>query len=105
MGQAPTVDDLLAQARAEFAGRLPAKVDELERLWSGLAWQDLRVASHKLRGSAATYGFAALGGAAAAIEDLLLAAACRPDEATCDRVRARLDEARVEASRAAREGR
>jgi HPt (histidine-containing phosphotransfer) domain-containing protein len=102
MGQGPSVDELLAIARAEFAGRLPAKVAELEQLSAREAWQDLRVASHKLRGSAATYGFARLGATAATVEEVLIAAACQPDAVARDRVRGALIEARAEASRAAR---
>jgi HPt (histidine-containing phosphotransfer) domain-containing protein len=105
MGQAPTVDDLLAIARAEFAGRLPGKVAELDRLASIEAWQDLRVASHKLRGSAATYGFPALGALAATIEELLIAAGCQPDAGARERVGGAVAEARAEARRVASEGR
>jgi HPt (histidine-containing phosphotransfer) domain-containing protein len=100
MAHAPSVDELMARARAEFAGRLPAKVEELERLSSSGAWQDLRRASHKLRGSAATYGFVALGSLAAAIEDLLLAASCMPDDAARERLGGALADARAEARRA-----
>jgi HPt (histidine-containing phosphotransfer) domain-containing protein len=101
MGQGPSVDDVLAIARAEFASRLPGKVDELARLHSSRAWKELRVAAHKLRGSAATYGFAALGTLAAEIEEILLASACAPDPPACERIRVTLGGAGLEAGRAA----
>jgi HPt (histidine-containing phosphotransfer) domain-containing protein len=94
------LDAIVAQARAEFAGRLGGKVDDLDRLFSSGAWAELRVASHKLRGSAATYGFVALGALAGQVEDLLIEVSCSPDAAARDRVRATLVEARAEARRA-----
>jgi hypothetical protein len=104
MGPGPTIDDLLAEARADFAARLPGKVDELLRLSSIGEWEGVRVGSHKLRGSAATYGFAALGALATTVEELLLGSACRPDVAARDRVCGLLKEARAEALRAASAG-
>jgi HPt (histidine-containing phosphotransfer) domain-containing protein len=100
----PSIDALLALARAEFAQRLPAKTAEIERLVSGSAWEEARRAAHKLRGSAATYGFPALSAAAAAIEDALLAAGGPPDAAVRVRVADVLRGACVEAERACREG-
>ncbi len=94
------LDAIVAQARAEYTGRLGGKIDDLDRLFSSGAWTDLRVASHKLRGSAATYGFVELGALAGKVEDLLLEVSCNPDAAARDRVRALLAEARVEAQRA-----
>ncbi len=64
------VDALLAAARAEYASRLPSKLAALEELAARGAWDEARRAAHKLRGSAATYGFAAIGDAAAALEKL-----------------------------------
>jgi HPt (histidine-containing phosphotransfer) domain-containing protein len=105
MAQGPGIDELLARARSEFALRLPAKVDELESLASRPAWPELRVAAHKLRGSAATYGFPALSSVAAGIEDLLLGVGCAPTPSDVERILAVLLEARAQAARAAREGR
>jgi HPt (histidine-containing phosphotransfer) domain-containing protein len=101
----PAVEDLLAVARADFASRLPARITELEGLASRGVWDDARRAAHRLRGSSATYGFPVLGGLAAAIEDALLAAGGPPGEDVRGRVAAWLDEARVEAQRAAGAGR
>ena len=94
------LDEVLAEARHEFAGRLGGKMADLDRLFASEAWADLRVASHKLRGSAATYGFVELGALAGKVEDLLLAAPGAPDAAARDRVRAMLAEARAEVRRA-----
>jgi HPt (histidine-containing phosphotransfer) domain-containing protein len=73
------IQELLAAARAEFAVSLPAKASEVASLIARGSWQDARRAAHKLRGSASTYGFAALGVACAAIEDALLASSNAPD--------------------------
>lgn len=97
----PAIDDLLAAARADFASRLPARVAELEGLAARGAWDEARRAAHRLRGSSATYGFPALGGVAAAIEEALLAAGGAPDEAVRGRLAAWIGEARAEAERAA----
>ena len=68
------VDALLAAARAEYASRLPSKLAAIEELAARGAWDEARRAAHKLRGSAATYGFAAIGDAAAALEKLAVEA-------------------------------
>jgi HPt (histidine-containing phosphotransfer) domain-containing protein len=76
----PEIDALLVAARVDFAGRLPAKVAEIEVLVTREDWQGARLAAHKLRGSAATYGFAVVGTTTAALEEeLLLAAVSAPD--------------------------
>jgi HPt (histidine-containing phosphotransfer) domain-containing protein len=100
----PSVEALLAVARAEFAHRLPAKTAEIEKLVAEGTWDEARRASHKLRGSAATYGFPALSVAAGAIEDILLAAGGQPDDGARERVMDILRGACVEAERASRAG-
>ena len=70
----PALLALLAEAKAHFAAGLPAKVAELEELLARQAWEGLRRAAHKLRGSSGTYGFADVSAAAADIEEALLAA-------------------------------
>jgi HPt (histidine-containing phosphotransfer) domain-containing protein len=97
----PSVRDMLAVARAEFAGRLLAKVDELDALVAREAWDEVRRAAHKLRGSAATYGFPELGAAAATAEDVLIEAAGSPGGAARARLADALRTARTEAERAA----
>jgi HPt (histidine-containing phosphotransfer) domain-containing protein len=64
------VEALLAEARAAYASRLPSKIAAIEALAARGAWDEAQRAAHKLHGSAATYGFAAVGEAAAAIEKL-----------------------------------
>jgi HPt (histidine-containing phosphotransfer) domain-containing protein len=97
----PAIDDLLAAARADFASRLPARVAEIDDLAARATWDEARRAVHRLRGSSATYGFAAVGALAARIEDALLEARCAPDGEACARIAGWLGEARVEAERAA----
>jgi HPt (histidine-containing phosphotransfer) domain-containing protein len=84
----PSIDTLLAAARSQFAASLPEKAAHVGSLLARGSWDEARRSAHKLRGSAATYGFAALGSAAASIEDLLLEAKAEPDT----EVRARLAE-------------
>lgn len=102
----PSVEALLAVAREDFARRLPAKTDEIGRLVSAGAWEEARRAAHKLRGSAATYGFPALSVAAAAIEETLLAclaSGAPPGTAVVERVRELVQGAAAAAESAARE--
>ncbi len=69
------VDALLAAARAEYASRLPSKLAAIADLVARGAWDEARRAAHRLRGSAATYGLAAIGEAAAGLEQLTADAA------------------------------
>jgi HPt (histidine-containing phosphotransfer) domain-containing protein len=62
---------LVAAAQAEYASRLPDKLAALRGFIGQRAWREARRAAHKLRGSAGVYGFAAVGDAAGALEDLL----------------------------------
>jgi HPt (histidine-containing phosphotransfer) domain-containing protein len=100
-GGPSSIDALLAAAHSQFAASLPAKVAAIEECVARGAWEDVRRAAHKLRGSAATYGFAALGVSAAAIEDAVLEVGDPPDERRA-RIAGHLVEARAEAERAAR---
>lgn len=83
----PSIEAALAAVQAQFASALPAKAAHLEGLLARGEWDEARRAAHRLRGSAGTYGFSALGAAAGEIEELLLAAPAGPDEET----RAKLD--------------
>jgi HPt (histidine-containing phosphotransfer) domain-containing protein len=96
-----SIDALLAAAQSQFAAGLPARVSAVEECVARGAWEDARRAAHKLRGSAATYGFAALAAAAAAIEDVLLDVDPTDDQRAL--LAGHLVEARAEAERAARE--
>jgi HPt (histidine-containing phosphotransfer) domain-containing protein len=100
----PTVEQMLAEARAQFAASLPAKAAALEDHLTRGAWEEARRAAHKLRGSAGTYGFAVLGAAAAEVEEALVAAGSQPDGAAAARIGDKAREARVEAERIAKEG-
>jgi HPt (histidine-containing phosphotransfer) domain-containing protein len=100
-GGPSSIDALLAAAHSQFAASLPAKVAAIEEHVARGAWEDARRAAHKLRGSAATYGFAALGASAGAIEDALLAVG-DPSGDVRALVAGHLVEAGAEAERAAR---
>ncbi len=95
-------ETLLAAARADFASRLGDKVRELQDLFDRGAWAEARRAAHKLRGSAATYGFAKIGAAAAAMEDILIAAQPSPDDDARNRFASALATARAGAESAER---
>lgn len=100
----PTVEQMLAEARTQFAASLPAKAAALEEHLARGAWEEARRAAHKLRGSAGTYGFATLGATAAEVEEALIASGPQPDAAAAARIGDKAREARVEAERIAREG-
>jgi HPt (histidine-containing phosphotransfer) domain-containing protein len=93
------LEKLLAAARADFASRLADKVSELRDLASRGAWSEARRAAHKLRGSAATYGFAKIGAAAATMEDILIDASTSPNDDAKARFATALAEARIESER------
>jgi HPt (histidine-containing phosphotransfer) domain-containing protein len=101
----PAIEELLAAARRQFAVSLPSKAADVEALVARGAWAEARRAAHKLRGSAGTYGFAEVGAAAGAIEDTLLEGKDAPDAGARDRIALRLQEAHLEAERAARDAR
>jgi HPt (histidine-containing phosphotransfer) domain-containing protein len=98
------IDALRAAARADFAARLPLRIEEIERLAAEGQWVEARREIHKLRGSAATYGFEEIGAAAVFLEELLLAADGPPDPGTRARFDQALRSAHAQADQAAREG-
>lgn len=100
----PTVEQMLAEARAQFAASLPGKAAALEEHLARGAWEEARRAAHKLRGSAGSYGFVTVSGAAAEVEEALIAAGSQPDAATLARVAEKAREVRAEAERIARDG-
>jgi HPt (histidine-containing phosphotransfer) domain-containing protein len=99
----PAIEALIASARADFSTGLVAKADALAALVRREAWDDARRAAHKLRGSAGVYGFAAVGAAAAALDDILSNVVRAPDEQVQAALRGKLAELRAEADRASRE--
>jgi HPt (histidine-containing phosphotransfer) domain-containing protein len=98
------LDVLLAAARADFASRLEGKIHELKDLSTRGDWAGARRAAHKLRGSAATYGFPRVGTAAAALEEILIDALPTPNEDARNRFVAALETARIESESATRAG-
>lgn len=98
-----SLEALLQAARAEFGRSLTAKVAELEAMIAQGQWQSARRVAHKLCGSAGIYGFSALGGAAAALEEILIASEGNPDVGARANIRAKLDEMSTEANRASLE--
>jgi HPt (histidine-containing phosphotransfer) domain-containing protein len=103
-GQEWDIAALYAAARTDFAARLPLRIEEIERLAAEGQWVEARRQIHKLRGSAATYGFAEIGAAAVFLEDLLLSVDGAPDSDARRRFDQALHNARAQADRAAREG-
>jgi HPt (histidine-containing phosphotransfer) domain-containing protein len=95
----PAIIALLAEARVQFARSIPAKVADLRSLLERGAWDDLRRAAHKLRGSTGTYGFMELSTAAADVEDALIEAGGVPGPDVQQRVANRVAEATLEAER------
>jgi len=93
----PEGDALLAKARATYAATLPSRVAHVMALATESDWDEVRRAAHKLRGSAATYGFAELGVAVGQVEDAILEAHGMPDEGTQKRIRVALGGAEAEA--------
>jgi HPt (histidine-containing phosphotransfer) domain-containing protein len=97
----PSIAALLAAARSQFAAGLPARMAALDGFVEQGAWQEARRAAHKLRGAAATYGYAAVGQCAGAIEDALLEAGDEPGSEARASIADKLIAARTEAARAA----
>jgi len=100
VADAAAIGALLASAREEFARRLPARIAEIADWIAQDAWSDAARAAHKLRGSASTYGFSEVGGAAAALEEELRAMKETADGATRERLASLLEEGRDQADRA-----
>jgi HPt (histidine-containing phosphotransfer) domain-containing protein len=97
----PPVEALVAAARAQYAAALPGKVEALLALARAGSWEDLRRGAHRLRGSAATYGFPEVGARAGEVEEVLLVAAGPPSAEGRARLETALDGARAQAERAA----
>jgi HPt (histidine-containing phosphotransfer) domain-containing protein len=97
------VNALIAAARAEFARTLVPKAAALEALVGRGLWEEARRAAHKLRGSAGVYGFAGVGAAAAALDDILCSRAEEtPDASEQALVGEKVRELRAEAEHAFR---
>ena len=74
--EAVDYDARLEELNREFAGLLPGRLDEIERLWRHLArgeWDSEKLRAvkrrvHLLSGSSSTFGFPEVGRAATALE-------------------------------------
>lgn len=78
-----SLEDFLAQQRAEYRASLPARLQQLEAAWAACAWNDLQRCAHGIAGSAGTFGLAQLGDAARVLEaSLERLDGADPDEAT-----------------------
>ena len=95
----PSIDELLALAKAQFASGVSARVAGIGGAAGRAAWEDVRRGAHKLRGAAATYGFVALGATAGEIEEALIEVRDRPGPDVCARVAALVAKLEAEAAR------
>jgi HPt (histidine-containing phosphotransfer) domain-containing protein len=77
-GTAKELEELLAAARADFGARIGARLLEIEQQSLRGDWAEARRSAHRLRGSAATYGFATVGEEAARMEEALMDCANGP---------------------------
>lgn len=83
------IGDALAQIREDFAARLPGILEELERYFRILAdapndadaLESIRSISHRLSGSAGTFGYSALGEAAGMLENCVCSVLSEPRSA------------------------
>lgn len=90
--QAAAFEAAMRQFRADFLASLPGRLEDARlRLQACLAQpqddaglRELHLVVHKLVGAAGTFGLPALGAAAAAAEDALLALAERPQRGKAD---------------------
>ncbi len=94
-GPEQQLQDQLKALRAEYEAQLPGRLDELDAAFSGMptdaraedsrqALETLYALSHKLTGSAGTFGFMAIGEAAKRLEALCQSLLEDPDGATAD---------------------
>lgn len=78
------LQEFLAAQRADYRASLPVRLALLQAGWAAAradgGWRELERCAHGVAGSAATFGFAALGDAARELEDAVegLAAAGAP---------------------------
>ncbi len=98
----PAITALIEAARMDFARGLEAKAAAIAALVGDGIWDEARRAAHKLRGSAGVHGFASVGDAAGALEDLIVTAGAPRDVAVHAKIEAKLAELRSEAERVSR---
>lgn len=68
-------DAEFAEMKRGFVGRLPGKLDEIRAAATARSLEDVRMLSHRLRGTCGSYGLTAIGKAMAALEDRIVTAA------------------------------
>jgi histidine phosphotransfer protein HptB len=64
-------DPYLGEIIDQFVDAMSDRVDELRARLAAEDWESLRRAAHQLKGSAGSYGFGAVGEAAAILEDAI----------------------------------
>ena len=64
-----TVDSILKPYLDRFLSETRSNIQSLRKAHSEKEWESMRKLSHKIRGSAGSYGFVDLGDCAAVIED------------------------------------
>lgn len=104
------IEDTLLALRAEYARELPERLEELNHTFQQLSAQpdsefllsELRAFAHKLRGTAASYGFKDIGDCATRIEESILVLQKNPQlaEDVMAEMRAALQEAKGHAANA-----
>ena len=68
-------DAQFAAMKKNFIERLPAKADEIDAAIARRAADDVRTFTHRLRGTAGSYGLPTVSKAAGALEDRVIGAA------------------------------
>lgn len=51
------LSELLKELKTEYLQKLPGKIAKLKKLNSELAWKELEIELHKLKGNGKTYGY------------------------------------------------
>jgi len=79
-------DDEFSALRQAFLGALPGRVAAIREALQGRRWDELRSQAHQLKGVAGSYGYPALGEAAAVIERGAIDERPEAAEAACARL-------------------
>lgn len=75
-------DPDLAELVEMFVEEMPDRITRLTELHNSRRWEELRQATHQLKGAAGSYGFEPITYAAAALEDCLRRKGSEADVAT-----------------------
>ncbi|QJW85675.1 hypothetical protein HK414_27985 [Ramlibacter terrae] len=71
MAEPFSLEDFLAQQRADYRASLPGRLQQLEAARAAGAWKETERCAHGIAGSAATFGLAELGDAARVLEEAI----------------------------------